>query len=63
MDEEIQKSESPDIPTGELVKKFKKRYPILFTIIAIISIFIGAGLTGGITKLISYFKDNTPESS
>lgn len=50
-DEENQRSESPDIYSK--IKKFKKRYPIIYTIIAIVSFFIGAGLSGtlfGLTR-------------
>lgn len=61
-DEESQRSESPDI-YGK-IKKFKKRYPIIYTIIAIVSFFIGAGLSGtlfGLTR--GCVKISTSEST
>lgn len=47
-------SSSPDIPAPKLVKKFKKKYPIIFSIVVIIAFFIGVGISGGITKLTDF---------
>lgn len=59
-------SDSPDIlsspapETSHLVKRFKKRYPILFAILVIVSFCVGAGLSGSLTSLIKnhLFKDD-----
>lgn len=47
-------SNSPDIPAPKLIKKFKKKYPIIFSIVVIIAFFIGVGISGGITKLTDF---------
>lgn len=57
---EVKVCTSPDIATvptpriHDLVKKFKIKYPILFAILVVMSFCLGAGLSGGLTKLINY---------
>lgn len=55
---ETSDSTSPDIPAPRLIKKFKKKYPIIFCIVVILAFFIGVGISGGITKLTDFLLSN-----
>lgn len=46
---------TPRVETSKIVKKIKKKYPILFALCVVVSFCIGAGITSGITHLFKLF--------
>lgn len=44
---------SPAPETSKIIKRFKKRYPILFSIVVIIAFVIGICLSGSITEILN----------